>query len=393
VLGGLLVVGAGLAAACLPDLQISTLCGNGHIDPPYETCDPGANPNPGCSADCEIVCSAPDGGGTFVDLNASNHCYATFPVPQNYDTGATTCGAAVDDNEVTAVVGALSTSLTASRFWVGVERTKTSGPYVALATNEPGWNVPGMLNLGCSGCFMYGVSGVLPSTSSIPEVDGGEGQQCVVAELSEESAQNARTSMEVMGPNEVAQVVCEREPVGARSVGCFDGSFCFNVLATIASSKAYVYNPNPMTAPAAGEYCRRLTDAGKGSSLVILESRAEREQVIYELSQLRSLGGAPPIKFWIGLHTEPIQLSGDAGADGGDAGIAWVWDDMVVAPPLFTSTSPRPSVWGDSQPAPGVVVGTAYIDLEGDYDTGLARAGSEDVGSAPALTNPFVCQY
>ncbi len=394
VVSGVLLLGGAIVVACLPSLGTS-LCGNGHIDP-NETCDPGANPqvDPGCSSSCEIVCLPPDGGGAFLDLDVSNHCYFTSKATAPYDIGAYTCGLVhahpvtfVDGREVTSVVNNLEAWLSTGRFWVGMQRSSGSGPYSALNVYapEPGWDVP----KNCQGCFMYPDGGLAP-------VDGGAEagtDECVAGEV---GVAVGHPSMVVTGRNAEAQVVCEREPVGSRSVPCYGSSFCFDVLATSGASartsKGYLFNPLPASVLDAEKFCRNLTDGGS-SSLVVFESRAEREQVLYELHQVLELpGGAntfPTPGFWIGLHIASADAGGGAAGCLGPRGRPlplWVWDDGV--PASCSSTGRRPSVWGDGQP--GESTGDAYVNLTGGYDTGLAYAQGEDMGQE---TLPYVCQY
>jgi hypothetical protein len=376
-----------VAGACLPDLA-PNLCGNGYIDP-GETCDPGVNITAGCSSGCQVVCaeSPSEGKRYFFDSPFSDHCYFTSKKVETFDNAVYSCqqqGSAhvvtfVDDDEVGSVSKHLSSLWPeGARYWVGFDRTVGGGPYTAESNNEPGWNSPA----NCSGCFLHGVTG-----SVLPVADGGAeagAPECVVAA----SVLASTNTMEVIGRNATAEVVCEREPVGSRSVPCFDGSFCFNVLAT---TKGYVYSPVALPPDAAEAHCRALTDAGT-ASLVVFASRAEREQVIYELSQLRLLngGGDIPNQFWIGLSA-PAPAPADGGASGGlDAGVTdpWVWDDGVRA--ATSPTVSHPSVWGNHQPATSVSA-RAYINIQNGYDTGLAYAESDNPSSPQAY--PFVCQH
>jgi hypothetical protein len=393
VFSSTILVAALVVASCLPDLGTS-LCGNGHIDS-TETCDPGPNPNPGCSANCQIVCANASNDAAaftsyFLDYPASNHCYFASSGVTNYNVGVEACRYAeshpvtfVDDNEVSNVLRAFGGSwlATSGQYWVGMESTDAGGPYYALSLNEPGWNVPAL----CPGCFMHGVT-----DGGLPVLDGGAfagPAECVVASDTPQSSAMATT-----GHGAVAQVVCEREPVGARSVPCYADSFCFNVLATQATtsqtSKGYVFNPTRMRASEAARFCEGLTDGG-ATKLVVFESRAEREQVIYELSQLRGLPGGEsvfPVPFWISLHARAVPADAGSDAGGPAAGpVEWVWGDGV--PASRTSTGPRPAIWASGEPDP-MAVGYAFIDNEGTFDTGLARARAGNMQTAAVM-----CQY
>jgi hypothetical protein len=448
-LGGLGCVGAGVAVACLPDLPVG-LCGNGHIDAPYENCDPGVNAplHPECNSLCQIVCPG------YVD-DDSNHCY--FEIQGDAAVGPTaglaahTLGEAetmcqeqrahvltlVDDDELDGVVKAFSFPWgSGTRLWSGqYQQAGGGGAYFATSTYpEPGWNVPvppgnNLSASYCPGCFMHGVTG-----STVPVIDGGT-DAGIPSAIADTNVSSHDGTMAAVGPNAGAQVICEREPLGARSTPCQgDGSYCFNLVTTPSSSgkvKRYLFNPNGTNASGAAKYCASLSDAGVSSSLVVLESRAEREQLIYELSQLQLLKGGfelpSQFQFWIGLRTSVVYPPDDAGAhdgavrdgrahDGavGDGGsresgapdavadaapprkgtLEWVWEDETAVPKTTTSTSPRPTVWGNQQPPVVGVAGIyAYVNINDEsYDTGLVYADPEDMSGANA-TYPFVCQY
>jgi hypothetical protein len=405
LLVGVGVVGAVVVGACLPGLTPS-LCGNGHID--YgESCDPGANTNAGCTSFCQIICpnTPEDGGRAFLDSPSSNHCYFTSNSLETFDNGTYTCGLQdahlvtfVDDNEVAKVVANLGAAWPeGAGYWVGFYRQSPSGPYSAAAPNEPGW-ATGENSVGfpyaCTGCFLHGLVSGPP-----PDGDGGAEAGPAEAILSADLSYDDGT-MEAMGRRVGAQVVCEREPVGSRSVPCLDGMFCFDVLVTETSdagrSKRYVYNPTPLTASSAEAYCRGITDGG-ASSLVVFSSRAEREQVIYELSQVSLLqGGGSGLEdgfsFWIGLTGQVVGPDGgapvDAGPDAGAPTVKWLWDDGVQA-------YRRPMVWGNGEPvAPNTKSPSqvrAFVELYDSYDTGLAHARAATPG-APHYS-AAVCQY
>jgi hypothetical protein len=364
----------------LPNL-IPDLCGNGIIDVAAgETCDPGANPSeyPGCNAACQVVCSpVTDGGASHYDSPFSNHCYLTFRKSEDNGAGAGTCGrqgahmvTLVDDNEVELVNDFASHWPENPRYWVGLQSATPNAAYFtpgSVEPFEPGWRP----TADCSGCFLHGTPGnVLPTVDG--GIEAGPSNYVVATDL-----QNAEGTMAVMGGGARAQVVCEREPPGSRSSPCLNGSFCFNVL---ASPKRYVFTPAPLPAESAEAACRALTDAG-APSLVVFLTRAEREQVVYELTQLSTFHGVDlgQGQFWIGLSAGVV----DAGAD---AGNGWSWDDHTSACPLCS----RPLVWGDHEPNVPPPA-RAYILLLQDlrYDDGLAHGEPESSG----IELPFVCQY
>ena len=385
-----LVAGVGIVAvivvsACLPDLP-PNLCGNGHIDP-NEGCDPGTSTNPGCDLNCAILCQQTQGDPHtyYFDENLSAHCYFTTADQETEDIASFGCGQEkahlvtfVDDVELNGVIDGLASKWSMDpRFWVGFSQSD-AGSYFALAPHEPGWNTQSS----CSGCFLHGVGVGLP-----PVADGGAEAGFPTEIVATQLTSSDFATMDVMGPAATASVVCEREPVGARSVPCFSESFCFDTLVTKGTGKGYLYSPSPATFSAAEATCRSLSDAGN-ASLVVFESRAEREQVIYELTQVPLLKGGvePPSQFWIGLHTQTFTEPGKSPDGGVRTGLEWVWDDGNPASP--TSTGSRPSVWGNHQPA-GSGPSHAFIQLQSTYDTGLAYARED----TDAVQLPFVCQY
>ena len=142
------------------------------------------------------------------------------------------------------------------------------------------------------------------------------------------------------------------------------GISCFE-LAWTAGSKRYVYlhnaAPSDTLDGSAEETCASL-----GGSLVVLQSRDEREQL------WRAVGGTQAQSaFWIGLSIP-------------EGGSSWVWDDDA-------SDDAYPSPWGIRMPRePG---GTrAFLFQNGGtppaVDDTLARNGT---GAAPSFY-PFVCQ-
>ncbi len=259
LLVGVGAAGAAVVGACLPSLA-PNLCGNGHID--YgESCDPGVSSNKaGCDSFCHIVCTNPmrDGGPAYLDY-PSTHCYYTSDSVQTFDDGSYACGLQnahlvtfVDDDEVTDVLKQLiKVWPNGARFWVGLYQQDENGPYWSVSANEPGWNA---VRANCFGCFLHGVAGPPPSGDA--GADAGPLESILAVKQLSDNA-----TMEAIGRQAGAQVVCEREPVGSRSTPCLDGMFCFNVLATISPdggrSKRYLFNPNAAKAEDAETYCRQ----------------------------------------------------------------------------------------------------------------------------------------
>jgi len=356
-------------------------CGDGVIEVDAgETCDLGSgNMSPFCQG-CRVVCAAPDGGSGRIDDSVSNHCYFEFGSDKTATEGdaSATCtrlGAHIvtfaDPAEVDFVVQDLDRG--APRYWVGLTRRGPGdgGTYASAAAteDEPGWAAA----TACLGCYSPGIV----RQRTLPEVDGGSEAgppSCVVA------SSNATAAAEAIGCAAQAKVICEQEPVGHRSQPCGSG-VCFDLVAT-RGSKHYFLSTEKKPAPAAASYCNHTfrDDGGPNGTLVIFESGAEREQLIWEL--LQSPGG-PPSQFWIGLSS----LADDAGVDGGPA-IAWFWDDF--SPAGTTPASSPPPVWGAAQPQRTAGAGLhAYIQISPRYDTGLAYAEE----SMRNVSLPFVCQW
>ena len=374
-------------AACLPDLiavppdagfdaHVPANCGNGIIDTEAgEACDPGSGPgaamNPGCSR-CQISCLAPDGGLSLID-RTTNHCYFTFPGLTSQAHGKTECAAKNAEAHLVTFAGQAEVATVAAkvprRIWVGLDRQLSPDgglePYYgSVHPDEPGWAPSSE----CSGCYAPGIT----TNAALPVVAGGRadaGPACVTT-LNERAGATDCSSH--------ATVVCEREPVGHRSQSCRsnagDQGYCFDLLATMGSSKHYFYTPSLKTWSFAETYCATETGGhlGAGGNLVSLESGAEREQLLWELSQ----SGHLPDSFWIGLSA----VATDSGP------VDWVWQNGKGAGAIATSNPP--SVWGDHEPSAGArpKLG-AYIQMNAaSYDTGLAH-------DDPTTKLPFVCQW
>jgi hypothetical protein len=125
-----------------------------------------------------------------------------------------------------------------------------------------------------------------------------------------------------------------------------------------AGKKRYLFVANPMGAHEADAFC-----ASRGGTLVVLESRDEREQLWRELAQL----GQVPVKVWIGLSAD------DAGT--------WTWDDGTKVDAAY------PPPWAVRQPLAAGVQALMQNDPNGTVDDTLAMAATD-----PATTLPFVCE-
>jgi cysteine-rich repeat protein len=348
-------------SGCIPDLPSSVAvdtdtgagsdvvapvphCGDGIVQLSLgEQCDPGANPQVGCSPTCQIQC---DGGFHW---SSNDHCYGVVP------PGAASIGEAIttrctgsshvvtfaSEQELAAVVGALD----AGAFWVGMNQDVAKFDPVTLL--EPGWDPT------CSGCFAQ----TPDPTQPLPGYDGGA-QACVegFSDLDASWQQYPCTG------GKRIPVICEREPVGRLSQVCglVDGGECFDLRFTYGS-KTYVYVKLAAPADAAEQQCESL-----GGTLVVLQSRDEREQLWKELARMS--GAGLPTTIWIGLSI----------ADGASD---WTWADDAsldaYAPP-----------WGDRQPKDGGA--RAYLFQNNGspalVDETLARV------ETTALFLPYVCQ-
>jgi len=163
----------------------------------------------------------------------------------------------------------------------------------------------------------------------------------------------------------LTHVICEREPPGVQSTAC-EAGVCIDLVAT-HGTKRYAYQAAPATAADAESTCELL-----GGSLVVLQSRDEREQLWHELSELQS----SPARFWIGL------LSVDGGAS--DGGAAWFWDDRTPA----DAPDAYPPPWGFQQPVSKGATTRAYL-------TRLPLSQEDTLGhndDRTVTTLPYVCE-
>jgi hypothetical protein len=346
-----LIVGA---PACIPDLQLIApdgspvlpTCGNGVVDlDAGEQCDWGPDGAAGCMKDCTLDC---DGG--LVDPT-TNHCYFVIPgAPTRFDVAQASCVLAnahlvtfVSADEL-GVVSSWNRAHASIGFWVGM-RSEPNVGWLPTGVDEPGWNA------GCPGCYAADVPG-LPG--NFPQLRDA-GSSCLEVPL-------GTTPWNRIPCVDPRRIVCEREPPGALSQPC-NGGVCLVVRKTLGA-KRYVYFANKSAPDDAARLCAQFT----AGSLVMLDSREEREQLWLELSKIDdSLK-----QVWIGL-------SRDA-----DAGTDWRWDDGA---PIDGG---RPSPWG-ALPADGGAP-RAYLErLFGILDSQLAR-DVDRAGEPTPAELAFVCQ-
>ena len=359
---------AGVVAfgACVPDLATFTLspvptptaalCGNGFIDlDAGEQCDPGEGGAVGCTGKCAIECA--DGGG-FVD-DASNHCYFAIATPLSYPNAKLGCG--VEGAHVTTFVSpeelqSVRASIIAldASFWVGIEGQSAQG-WTAV-NNEPGWAA------GCRGCYAEHVDAAFFNDY----IDGAT-PPCVAVY----NRQPAPWLTYYCGS--ALHTLCEREPLGSTAQAC-NGGTCIDIRRTLGQ-KRYLYIATHTDPDAADKSCQQVP----AGSLVIFESREEREQLWRELVQITA-----EAQLWIGLSRPSV----DAGAN------EWTWADGVrVNDPNAT----RPNPWGDGQPSRTVGAALrAYSEvLEPNIavDSQLARNVDRAVPSNTPSTLPYLCQF
>ena len=231
------IAGVFSAAACLPDLspipeEAATItpfrgCGDGII-PGFadaadagESCDPGPDAQVvGCNA-CQITCEG------LVDPS-SGHCYFVPGDDSDYLSAQTRCASSrahvvtLAGAEEVAFVSKLSSD--DSGYWVGLLGSAGLGVYQSdRRPEEPTFpftpRTGPALRGPCDGCFGPGAdAGVFP----ISDVDASD-TSCIV------SRGGGWVQVPCTGTTS-RQTVCEREPVGVRSLDdCIIGAFCFSV--------------------------------------------------------------------------------------------------------------------------------------------------------------------
>jgi hypothetical protein len=365
-------VGVGLSAsamvaagACIPDLpQDQTVppppahvgtCGDGYIDlAAGEECDPGVPDaaSLGCSDRCKVTCS-----GLKWALN--DHCYEVMSATAGSLQGEASSRCAnfrgaghvvtyASERELDAVSRYL-TDADAGPYWVGLwqapERFNSVNAY------EPGWSPT------CPGCYAHTPDPKTALPNSPEAIADPMAAGCVKA--SPDSTKGSWVQYPCSGAGPLG-VVCEHEPEGVHSTTCEAGT-CIALVATYAT-KTYVYESPPLAWTDAETHCHSL-----GGTLVVLDSRDEREQLWRELSLLR----VSPMRIWIGLA--PVTSP-----DESDASI-WTWDDGADA-------ASRPSPWGIGQPARPAPAFLLHAPTQPPVDDTLARAD-------PTIrTLPYVCQ-
>ncbi|MGH7330299.1 MAG: C-type lectin domain-containing protein, partial [Polyangiaceae bacterium] len=159
-------------------------------------------------------------------------------------------------------------------------------------------------------------------------------------------------------------VLCEREPAGDSWRSC-NGGFCADIIET-APAKHYLFSFAALPRDQASAACGSL-----GGSLVVFESRQERETLLrslllhYDILATSDPSANAPNEVWIGYASD------DAGTFG------WDGDGGFDGSPC-----------GDNQPsADASLPMRAYVDLNtDDYDVQLAHDDTD-------VPRPYICQY
>jgi hypothetical protein len=152
--------------------------------------------------------------------------------------------------------------------------------------------------------------------------------------------------------------VCEREPLGSLSQLCDAGGYCMQLVWTYGQ-KRYLFVTSGAHATTAEARCERL-----GGTLVVLDSRDEREELWHELSSFP----VPYTQIWVGLSPD------------GDGG--WVWADGTP----YGAPEAGPPPWAIGEPSDAGPVALFGINTR-SVDNTLAHA------YGPELELPFVCQF
>jgi hypothetical protein len=211
-------------------------------------------------------------------------------------------------------------------YWIGLHKEVGSSSYSNVETTiEPGWTPK------CTGCYARF------DEAGPPDPDAG---RCLTASKIADAAWSAAMcASKVQGK----ATLCEQEPPGHRTTPCLGNNVCFSVAATLGGpprTKRYVFVPSVLAYADAAKACASL-----GASIVVFDSREEREQVAAEVARMAD-------DFWVDLVK---------------AGGTWGWDSGL-----------DPSaVWAAGEPVSGN--GTyAYVAMEpGRFDSELAHAAND----------------
>jgi hypothetical protein len=365
-------VGAGagaivLAGACIPDLPPDQAppavtpgnCGDGYIDlAAGEECDPPAPADAGslgCSDHCKVTCS-----GLKWPLN--DHCYELMAASaaslqgQASSRCATFLGGGhvvtfASEGELDAVTHYLQTT-DAGAFWVGL--WEAPDRFNSVNAYEPGWSPT------CPGCYAQTTDPKAALARSPEAIADVTAAGCV------EGFHDPKAPwlQYPCSGSPALRVVCEHEPEGVHSIPC-DAGTCIELVAT-QTTKSYVYQSVALTWTDAETRCH-----GLGGTLVVLQTRDEREQLWLELSRLP----VPPPRIWIGLAPAAAPPDNPDASD-------WVWDDGtdVDAPDAY------PPPWGIGEPSTATPAFLVHSPTQPPIDDTLARTDST------VRTLPYVCQ-
>ncbi len=361
------------AVACIPDLPLDVDTGDAEAGPPParvcgdgivqldlgEQCDPGPNVPAeasvvnNCSTNtCKVQCPS----GFVWDRNY--HCYtflenASSLTPQAYSDclkeGHVVTFASEEELEAVVAPDA-GGRIQGLAFWVGFNSSPLQ--YSSYAAFEPGWSPS------CPGCFAH------TTDASAPLPGAPTGDSVCVAGTKDLDASWQQVPCADGGK---IRAVCEREPSGVLSYRCAAG-VCFDLPWTFQpeggpGTKHYVYVDRFRKADEAEQAC-----VDGGGTLVVLQSRDEREQLWHALANMSpAIPIAVPDSIWIGLS------EGDAG---------WVWDDEAGIDAYATPWASAPLADGGTRANLSQVAASVQ-----PIDNTLARNDQD-----PSTTLPFVCQ-
>jgi hypothetical protein len=361
-----------LAVACIPDLPAPadqppdaddepTTCGDGITQlGQHEQCDPGVDIAPDssyqfCSSNCTVDC--PTNGFVW---SKNNHCYQAPTKAASYDLAVSACSLLgggthlatfASEEELQATLSYFAAREVRGPFWIGLtsKYSPTADDYTEPIPNEPGWSPT------CTGCFAHGAP--LGAPLSTPDSGVGADGQCIEGFFGSDASWQKYSC-----DGGRIWALCEREPHGTTVAPC-EGGLCLDIPFTYPD-KHYLYVGRPSNADGASQYC-----AAHGGSLVVLQSRDEREQLWYELAHGIALPNSS-LTIWIGLSS----------VDGG-----WIWDDDAGVndyPPPWADTYPLPTPEGGSRAA----LVQSSVNPQ-PFDTTLAQNGIDT-----DEVNPFLCQ-
>ena len=371
------LVGAALAAAgaCIPDLPPDQAppapapvvdqghCGDGYIDlAAGEQCDPPVAPDAGslgCSDHCTVICSG-------LRWPHNDHCYELMSAAATALQGEASSRCAnlpggghvvtfASEGELDAVTRYLADA-GAGPFWVGLWQAPDK--FNSVNAYEPGWSPT------CPGCYAHTSDAEGPAAA----LRGGR-RQSDGARLRRGFRRSRRRHPGLSTPAAAPRPFAwsaSTSPKASIRRRARPGSA--SISWPRIPPRRTCTKSSPLSWTDAEARCR-----GLGGSLVVLQSRDEREQLWLELSRL----SIPPARVWIGLSPGPVD-AGDAGA------VTWIWDDGTSA----DAPDAYPSPWGVGQPAGPTPAFLSHSTTQPPVDDTLAHHGFDGPHAAVRLPDP-----